>query len=147
VDVPTSAQGHTEVHITVAELDQSVIGHNTTAELAAQATSVAKYYDVESRVREYFSDIPMMAEVARCESTFRHTHADGRVLRGYVDNRDTGVMQINTFYHLATAEAMGLDVENFYDNLAYARHLYERQGLQPWNASRPCWGNQLAYNY
>jgi len=87
----------------------------------------------------------MMAEVARCESTFRHTLADGSILRGVVDNRDTGVMQINTHYHQDYADALGLDLEDFYHNMAYARNLYERQGLQPWSASRPCWGNtQLA---
>jgi len=99
----------------------------------------------EELVREYFRDIPMMAEVARCESTFRHTLADGSVLRGVVDNRDTGVMQINTYYHQATADSLDLDLEDFYHNMAYARNLYERQGLQPWSASRPCWGqSQLA---
>lgn len=101
--------------------------------------------DVEARVREYFSDIPIMAEVARCESTFRHTLADGSVLVGVVDGRDTGVMQINTYYHGQTALNMNLDLWDFYDNMAYARNLYERQGTQPWSASRPCWGKtQLA---
>ncbi len=99
----------------------------------------------EELVREYFKDIPVMAEVARCESTFRHTLADGSVLRGVVDNRDTGVMQINTHYHQSYADSLDLDLEDFYHNMAYARNLYERQGLQPWSASRPCWGNsQLA---
>lgn len=99
----------------------------------------------EELVREYFRDIPIMAEVARCESTFRHTLADGSVLRGVVDNRDTGVMQINTFYHQVTADSLDLDLEDFYHNMAYARNLYERQGTQPWSASRPCWGkSQLA---
>lgn len=100
--------------------------------------------DVEAAVREYFSDIPVMIQVARCESTFRHTLADGTVLRGRVDNRDTGVMQINTYYHGDTAEALGLDLEDFYDNMAYARDLYERQGVQPWSASAPCWSKTLA---
>lgn len=99
---------------------------------------------VEALVREYFHDIPIMAEVARCESTFTHYQADGSVIVGRVDNRDTGVMQINKYYHETTAIAMGLDVDNFYDNLAYARNLYERQGVQPWSASRPCWGQHLA---
>ncbi len=86
-----------------------------------------------------------MAEVARCESTFRHTLEDGSVLRGVVDSRDTGVMQINTYYHGEAAAAMELDLEDFYHNMAYARDLYERQGTQPWSASRPCWGSsQLA---
>ena len=99
----------------------------------------------EAAVREYFADIPVMIAVARCESTFRHTLEDGSVLRGVVDNRDTGVMQINLGYHEATATKLGLDVENIFDNMEYARYLYERQGVQPWSASRPCWGNTLAY--
>lgn len=100
--------------------------------------------DTEAVVREYFADIPVMIQVARCESTFRHTLADGTVLRGYVDNRDTGVMQINTYYHGETADTMGLDLEDIYDNMAYARDLYERQGTQPWSASAPCWSRTLA---
>ncbi len=101
--------------------------------------------DTEAAVREYFKDIPVMIQVARCESTFRHTLADGTVLKGVVDSRDTGVMQINLGYHAATAEKLGLDVTDLYDNMAYARYLYEKQGVQPWSASRPCWGNTLAY--
>jgi hypothetical protein len=100
--------------------------------------------DTEAAVRAYFSDIPVMIQVARCESTFRHTLADGSVLRGEVDSRDTGVMQINAGYHAAAAEQMGLKLTDLYDNMAYARHLYETQGTQPWSASRSCWGNTLA---
>ena len=100
--------------------------------------------DTETAVREYFSDIPIMVEVARCESTFRHHLADGSVLTGRVDNRDTGVMQINTYYHGETAEALGLDLWDLEENMEYARYLYEKQGVQPWSASRPCWGRQLA---
>jgi hypothetical protein len=98
----------------------------------------------EEIVREYFSDIPIMIQVARCESTFRHTLSDGSVLRGVVDKADTGVMQINKRYHEATAIALGLNLEDIYDNMAYARYLYERQGVQPWSASAPCWGQYLA---
>lgn len=100
--------------------------------------------NVEKIVRNYFSDIPVMIQVARCESTYRHTLADGSVLRGKVDSADTGVMQINKRYHSATATELGLDLENIYDNMAYARYLYEKQGTQPWNASSACWGKTLA---
>lgn len=116
-------------------------GQIATAHVIQTKTEV---YDTEAVVREYFSDIPVMVQVARCESTFRHTLADGTVLRGYVDNRDTGVMQINTYYHGKTAAKMNLDLEDIQDNMAYARHLYETQGTQPWSASRPCWGRSLA---
>ncbi len=102
--------------------------------------------NAEAVVREYFKDIPVMIQVARCESTFQHTLADGSVLQGRVDNADTGVMQINKRYHLATATRLGLDLHDIYDNMAYARHLYETQGIQPWSASAPCWGKTLAMN-
>jgi hypothetical protein len=87
-----------------------------------------------------------MIDIARCESTFRHTLADGSVLRGKVDSADTGVMQINKRYHDATAASLGMDLSDLYHNMAYARYLYETQGTQPWSASRPCWGGQLATN-
>ena len=115
-------------------------------ELIAETKSI-QFGSTEAIVREYFRDIPIMAEVARCESTFRHHLADGSVLQGRVDPADTGVMQINKRYHLESAIAMQLDIEDIYDNMAYARHLYETQGVQPWSASMPCWGNTLAANF
>ena len=114
----------------------------TNVDTVEEVTMTAQ--DTEAIVREYFSDIPVMIQVARCESTFRHTLADGSVLRGKVDGRDTGVMQINTYYHGETAEELGLNLEVLEDNMAYARNLYERQGTQPWSASSPCWGRTLA---
>ncbi len=102
--------------------------------------------NTEAVVREYFSDIPVMAEIARCESGFRHTLSDGSVLQGRVDSADTGVMQIKKRYHQATAHAMNLNLDSIYDNMAYARHLYETQGLQPWRSSSACWNRTLAAN-
>ncbi len=109
---------------------------------AEQAVAIGS--DTEAIVREYFSDIPVLIQVARCESTFRHTLADGSVLKGKVDSRDTGVMQINTHYHGTDAEKLGLDLTVLEDNMAYARHLYEKSGTQPWSASAPCWSRSLA---
>ena len=100
--------------------------------------------DTETVVRSYFSDIPVMIQIARCESTFRHTLADGTVLKGRVDPADTGVMQINARYHGEKAEELGLDLKDLYGNMAYARDLYERQGTKPWNASAPCWSKTIA---
>ena len=108
-------------------------------EVSASLASPEHTSATESIVRDYFGDVPVMAEIARCESGFRHTLSDGSVLVGRVDSADTGVMQINKRYHLATATAMGLNLENIYDNMAYARHLYETQGLAPWRSSANCW--------
>lgn len=101
----------------------------------------------ERIVRSYFQDIPVMVQIARCESAFRHTLQDGSVLKGVVDPADTGVMQINKRYHAKTAAAMSLDLDDIYHNMAYARYLYETQGTQPWSASAPCWNKgSLAIN-
>lgn len=101
----------------------------------------------EAIVRSYFQDIPVMAEVARCESHFRHELTDGSILKGVIDPADTGVMQINKRYHQTAAVAMNLDLDDLYQNMEYARYLYEKQGTQPWSASMPCWGNTLAANF
>ena len=100
--------------------------------------------DTETVVRNYFADVPVMIQVARCESRFRHTLADGSILRGEVDSRDIGVMQINTGFHGERAVELGLNLKNIYDNMTYARDLYERKGTQPWNASASCWNRTLA---
>ena len=111
--------------------------------LAAEPTTTEPK-NVEALVRSYFKDIPVMIGIARCESGFTHTLADGSVIRGKIDSADTGVMQINTRFHAARAQAMGLNLLKLEDNLAYARQLYEQQGTGPWNASAGCWSTTLA---
>lgn len=102
---------------------------------------------VEQYVRLYFSDIPVMAEIARCESRFRQLDANGNILRGEENRRDVGVMQINEDYHLHDALEMGIDLYTLEGNLAYARHLYDTMGVNPWKYSKKCWGGTtLALN-
>jgi hypothetical protein len=55
-------------------------------------------------------------------------------------------MQINKRYHQAAAAELGLNLDDIYHNMAYARHLYETEGTTPWNASAPCWRQTLAMN-
>ncbi len=100
--------------------------------------------DTEEIVRSYFNDIPVMIQIARCESAFRQTRDDGTVLQGVVDPADIGVMQINLRYHEAKAEEMNLDLTDIYGNMAYARALYMEQGTRPWNASAACWSPAIA---
>jgi len=121
-------------------------GQIVSTEAVVENTIAVSVSDTEQIVRSYFKDIPVMIQIARCESTFRHTLADGSVLQGVVDPADTGVMQINKRYHEKAAIAMRLDLEDIYHNMAYARHLYETQGTQPWSASAPCWNRSLAMN-
>lgn len=93
----------------------------------------------EEIVREYFAHSPALVEVARCESTFRHSNTEGKVIRGRYNRYDIGVMQINELYHADTAKELGLDLYDINGNLAYARWLYEREGLLPWKSSSKCW--------
>ncbi len=93
----------------------------------------------EERVREYFQDIPVMIDVAFCESRFVQLNPDGSALRGRANPDDVGVMQINEHYHLATAQKLGMNLNTLEGNLAYGRYLYETFGTDPWVHSAPCW--------
>ncbi|HVU06185.1 MAG TPA: hypothetical protein VHE10_00075 [Candidatus Paceibacterota bacterium] len=117
----------------------------STGGTAPEATTTASIerplstLSTEAYVRDYFKDTPILAEVARCESTFRQFGSDGNVIRGKVNKDDVGVMQINTYYHEDTAESLGLDIYTIDGNLAYGKHLYEKFGLDPWKSSSKCW--------
>lgn len=91
-------------------------------------------------VEEYFVETPILAHIAECESSMRHFGKDGSVLRGTTDKDDIGVMQINTRYHEAEAEELGLNLYSLNGNLGYAKYLYGHQGTKPWAKSQFCWG-------
>jgi hypothetical protein len=105
----------------------------------ANASTGGLNANVETEVREYFADIPLMAEISYCESRFRQFENDGSVFRGKVNDRDVGAMQINEYYHLARAKKLGYDLHTLKGNMQYARLLYKEQGAQPWVSSSPCW--------
>lgn len=111
-------------------------------------TGAIQSMTIEEYVRGYFSDIPVMIEVARCESRFRQHNSSGEVLRGEQNDQDRGVMQINEYYHDYDSEKLGYDILTIEGNTAYARHLYEKYGLSPWKSSSKCWSKSEAYaNY
>lgn len=56
---------------------------------------------------------------------------------------DIGLMQINTYFHLNTSKKLGYDIFSLDGNMAYAKWLYEKQGTQPWSASKPCWSKTI----
>jgi hypothetical protein len=95
--------------------------------------------EVESKVRLYFADTPIMAEVIKCESRFRQFNSDGSTLRGIVNSQDVGIAQVNEYYHLKRAKKLGYDIYTVEGNMAYAKLLYEEEGTDPWISSAPCW--------
>lgn len=94
---------------------------------------------VESDVREYFKDIPILAEIAKCESEFRHIGTNGEIIKGKVNRSDIGVMQINKYYHADEALKLGIFLETLGGNMAFARKLYDKYGTDPWQSSSGCW--------
>ncbi len=99
---------------------------------------------VETKVREYFKNTPILAEIAKCESQFRHIGDSGNIIRGKVNPGDIGVMQINEDYHSDEAQKLGLDLTTLQGNMAYAKHLYEKEGTAPWQSSSGCWDKYVA---
>ncbi len=106
----------------------------------------AKQMTAEEYVRNYFSDIPVMVEIAKCESRFRQYDVNGEVLRGEVNSLDRGVMQINEYYHGEDAKKLGFDILTIEGNTAYARYIFDKYGVRPWKSSGACWSKTLAYN-
>jgi hypothetical protein len=100
--------------------------------------------NVKRYLADYFSDIPLLAKIAGCESHNRQLDANGDVIRGEVNHYDVGVMQINELYHADEAKALGYDIYTLDGNAAFGRYLYEHQGgSQPWSSSKPCWGKYV----
>ena len=93
----------------------------------------------QAAVQEYFADIPVMIEIARCESKFRQFANSGNVLRGGAGDQMVGVFQFFDRYHEDQAYELGFDIETLDGNLAYARHVYTTEGTDPWNSAQDCW--------
>lgn len=103
-----------------------------------------KVETVKEHVQAYFADIPIMAAISDCESHYRQFDTDGNVFRGAINNKDVGVMQVNEYYHLDEAKALGFDLYTLQGNLDYARYLYNREGTDPWSSSEYCWSKSSA---
>lgn len=108
-------------------------------EKASETKDLKNSKTTKQTVEDYFSDIPVMIDVAFCESRYTQFNSDGSVHRGVVNPADVGVMQINEKYHLATSKKLGLDIHTLEGNMAYGRYLYETQGTAPWEYSSHCW--------
>lgn len=124
----------------------------TSAPVSTSTPKVVSAAKVESELKkttkelvsDYFSDIPIMVQIAKCESQFTQLNEDGSIHRGRVNNADVGTFQINEYYHLKESQKRNEDIYSVEGNMKYARHLYESEGTDPWSASAPCWGKYTA---
>lgn len=105
---------------------------------------------LEDHIKNYFKDDPVLAEIAKCESTYKQFKRNGHVvIRGLVNSYDVGVMQINEKYHAERAERLGFNIYTLDGNMAYAKWLYDKEGVKPWMSSSKCWkkaDNEVAIN-
>mgnify|MGYP001570233739 CR=1 FL=1 len=81
----------------------------------------------------------ILIKIAECESGGQHFNPDGSIKRGIVNPKDVGLYQINEFYHLETAQKMGINLYTEEGNIKYALYLYRKNGTRDWNWSRSCW--------
>ena len=131
---PATAQDANEKAKGVNDFEQT-----TPVEQALPEDHPLTSISVEAYIRDYFKDEPLLAEIAKCESTFRQFDSNGKVIKGEVNDDDIGAMQINTFYHLEGAQKQGFDIYTIDGNLGYAKWLYGKYGDAPWIHSSPCW--------
>ncbi|MDO8579318.1 MAG: hypothetical protein Q7R72_00395 [bacterium] len=126
----------------VADAKENAIAsekNDMTIEQAISPNHPLTSVSVEAYVRDYFAKDPILAEIAKCESTFRQFDSRGNVIRGEVNKGDIGIMQINKYYHEEDAVKLGFDIYTFNGNLGYAKWLYAKYGDAPWNNSGKCW--------
>lgn len=96
---------------------------------------------IVEEIHKVFPDAPIMLKVAKCEGT-RHGLLDPKAFNPTNNSNDSGIFQISEKYHGGTNGYRALGLTDMFDvkqNLAYARHLYDTQGLEPWKWSKPCW--------
>ncbi|MEI6057742.1 MAG: hypothetical protein WCQ60_02105 [bacterium] len=139
VSVYGPATATTTISATSTSAPVAIVASTTVSNIDNISTSSTMAF-----VKSYYSDEPVLIDIARCESSFRQYDKNGNILRGKVNAADIGVMQINEKYHLETAKSMGYDIRTTAGNLAYAKYLYDTQGADPWSASQPCWSKQIA---
>jgi hypothetical protein len=80
----------------------------------------------------------ILKAIIDCES--RNQHVVGTLAKAGID---IGKCQINTYWHEARAEAMGLNLYNPLDNMEYCLYLFETEGVGPWKSSQTCWQHEL----
>lgn len=86
-------------------------------------------------IKSTFPEQPdLMVKVARCESGLR-PDAKG-------PTNDHGLYQIHVPTHKANLD--GVDLYDPKENIAFARKLYDANGLQPWKASKHCWDKKTS---
>lgn len=89
-------------------------------------------------------NVELAKAIATCESSLSQFDQDGNVLRGVVNSKDTGVFQINEYYHLEDSKKLGFDIYTLEGNIAYAMYLLKVDGSRHWEYSKDCWSKKVS---
>ena len=102
-------------------------------------------YNGSNSAMDPFEGYSRLREVCLCESNLSHYEADGKtILRGRDNSDDVGICQINEEIHKEEIKINGFNIYSEEGNIAFAKHLYEEQGLKPWNSSKKCWKSSIS---
>lgn len=147
---------HTSIIVPIAILGLALglsygIGDSVKVENIQPINEIAELNKCPVQKTKKKKKVTLMEElepVCGCESSYEGTRwgeprqfdPDGTVRRGRKNSNDIGMCQINTTYHLETAQEKGYDIYTRQGNIKYANHLYRTQGYQPWSWSNDCHG-------
>ncbi|MEK7179905.1 MAG: transglycosylase SLT domain-containing protein [Patescibacteria group bacterium] len=81
---------------------------------------------IELMIEKEFSDVPIMKEIAECESGLDNS-AIGKA-------KERGLFQVHPIW-FSTMKKLGIDLNTVRGNIKGARHILETQGLSAWT----CW--------
>lgn len=88
----------------------------------------------KEKANEALVDYPFLFALACRETRFNHANPEDptKVFVGKEDEDDTGIMQINKRIHKDLLEEKGLNADVFEDNIAFAKFLYDKKGIDHW---------------
>jgi len=107
--------------------------------------STPKTFDSEvSRLaKKYKQNEQLARNIITCEGiAYKNLGNNKNYLNGVLWSTDIGWWQINNYYHEKSANKLGLDIYNDWDNLEYGFILLSEQGVAPWSASKHCWSKK-----
>jgi hypothetical protein len=111
--------------------------------VASIPVKVVKTFESETHrlALKYNVDEELSFKIMYCESR-HYTRVENKNYdkSGVWWSSDWGRWQVNDYYHEAAAIKLGLNIYDEWDNLEYGFILLSKQGTQPWNASKACWG-------
>lgn len=93
---------------------------------------------VQQEIDKEVDNLKILKAIINCES--KNRHVVGTLAKAGID---IGKCQINTYWHEARAEAMGLNLYDPLDNMEYCLYLFETEGVGPWKSSQACWQPEL----